>query len=319
MATLTQVCACAVRTRALFRSEQPNFESLYWSSLSAVLARLDMTVEEEDLTEEWCAVLCQLTRLQRLMLFDGRPRINRLNDPALQGVLKLDLPRLERLRVMCIAVHSIHLICPKLVELELGDVYLESISGMPGSLQKVDLALDRDTVPLQDILTPESARCLEELTVWQNGQPFTDAEALKALCLNGKLRCLRLDYPTFHAGAFSVGAVWQAVPQTLQELTLTLPLNEGIPRILESFLSLTMLSLGHSETSLMHLDRPLDPFLEMPRLEKLELYSSWDAKEKPGADMCMWTPPALRYLGLAEKRIMQMQIKSPGRSITLVY
>ena len=107
------------------------------------------------------------------------------------------------------------------------------------------------------------------------------------------------------------------MPQTLQRLTLALPLDQGIPRILER--SLRILTLDHSEDTRMHLDRPLDPFLDLPRLEKLALHSWWGSEMTIGMGMCMWTPPALRYLGLAENCIMQMQATPPGRSITLDY
>ena len=141
---------------------------------------------------------------------------------------------------------------------------------------------------------------------------------IKALCLNGKLRCITMDAAT-HAGAFSVKAAWQAVPQTLQEVYIGLPLDEGIPRILEQLPNLISLLLKHSGQCRMHLDRPLDPFLDMPRLEKLELHYSWKQTLMDGTHICMWTPLPLNFLGLADKRVMQMRAASPGRFITFIY
>ena len=155
--------ACAVSTRAVFTPEQPNFEPLYWSSLSAVLSCLNISVEGEIITEEWSAVLCQLTRLERLKLFDVMYPTS--DTPVSQGILKLNLPQLEGLSITR-TMHFLHLICPKLEELTLTDVDLKSIRGMPSSIQKVRLALARDSVPLQDVLPAESVRSLEKLAEW---------------------------------------------------------------------------------------------------------------------------------------------------------
>ncbi|CAL5222954.1 g5393 [Coccomyxa viridis] len=65
--------------------------------------------------------------------------------------------------------------------------------------------------------------------------------------------------------------------------------------------------------------RTLDPFLSMLRLERLELQSRLGLAVRAGGRVSLWTPPALRLLGLAEKRIRQMQRTSPGRTITLIY
>ena len=312
---INSVCACAVMARLLFAPEHPGFDSQYWNSLSTVLAHLELCTQEERLTEGTSAALCQLTRLQRLRLTSFADTSARTEF----GMIKLDLPLLQQLTIQCLNLNAIHLKCPNIGELVLYDLSVRSFSGMPNGIRKVHLDRTREWVPFQEFLPAHSTTSLEELVIVGDGPQFTDPEAVKTLCLNGKMRCLRMDSAAAHAGAFLVDASWQAAPRTLQEISLSLPLDEGIPRILEQLPNLTSLVLKHSGQCRMHLDRPLDPFIDMPKLEKLELHSSWNLDLMDGTHMCMWTPPALKLLGLAEKRIMQMRVTSPGRYITLLY
>lgn len=292
--------------------------------MSSVLTRLELSIEQEELTVDMSATLCQLTRLQKLGLSADMDTYRDTKNS--KATLTLSLPRLEELKIISIALELMCLRCPKLRELVLEEVALEDFDGMPDSIQKLRLDLD-DSVDLEVIVPAHSARMLEELLLLGiEGSDFSKPAAVQDLCLNGRLKCLRMTHASFHAGAFSVGAIWHAVPQTLQDVTLALPLNVGIPTILEQLPSLRTLSLTHSKCNHMHLDRPLDPFLDMPRLEMLELHSDWsgdlvDDEGNPIVDtgMCRWTPLALRFLGLAEKRIKQMQRASPGRSMTLSY
>lgn len=234
-------------------------------------------------------------------------------------MINLDLPLLQQLEIKNLNFEAIHMKCPQLRELSLYNLSVKSFFGMPSSIRKVRFEHGREWMPCQDVLPAESTPLLEELEILSDSPCFTDPKAFKTLCLNGKLRCLRMDFAAAHAGAFSANASWQSIPRTLQEVSLGLPLNEGIPRILEQLPNLTRLSLKHDGECCMHLDRPLDPFSDMPRLEKLELESSWNEDWMAGARMCMWTPDGLGFLGLAAKRIVQMRKRSPRRSITLVY
>ena len=302
---------------ALFKPEELGFEAQYWSTLSTALTDLELSIEEERLTQGTSVSLCQLTRLQRL-------RLSSLMDTSARtefGMINLDLPLLQHLEIEDLNFEAIHLKCPQLEELWLDNLSVKSFSGTPNSIRKVHVDHGREWLPFQKVLPAHSSSSLEELVIETDAPRFTDPEAVKALCLNGKMRCLRMDSAAAHAGAFSANASWQAVPQTLQEVSLGLPLDKGIPRILEQLPNLMSLSLTHSGQCRMHLDRPLDPFLDMPRLETLELQSSWNKQLMAGMHMCMWTPLALSFLGLAARRIMQMQLQatSPGRSITLTY
>ena len=281
-----------------------------------MLTHLELSTQEERLTEGTSTALCQLTRLLYL-------RLSSLSDTSARtkfGMVKLDLPLLQQLTIECLNLEAIHLKCPQLEELMLYSLLVKSFSGMPDGVRKVHLHRTREWVPFQEFLPVHSTTSLEDLAIEHDGPGFTDAEAMKAVCLNGRLRCLKVDYAAAHAGAFSVRASWQAIPRTLQEVSLSLPLDEGIPRILEQLPNLTSLALKHSGQCRMHLDRPLDPFIDMPRLEKLELHSSWNLELMDGTRirMCMWTPLALGFLALAQKRIMQMQATSPRRSIALI-
>ena len=281
-----------------------------------MLTHLELSSEEESLTEGMSAALCQATRLQRLRLITHYDKEKSVTTEL--GIMNLNLPLLQRLEIRWLRMNYIQVRCPQLGELVLGEMPLSSFRGMPNSIRKVSLTLHKGSAPVQEIMPLHSAMALEELTILEETNGFTDPEAVMALCLNGKLRCLRMDSPAAHAGAFSVNASWQAIPRTLQEVSLSLPLDEGIPRILEQLPNLMSLSLKHTRQCRMHLDRPLDPFLDMPKLMTLELQSSWNKDVMDGTGVCMWTPIALGFLGLAEKRIMRMQKMSPKRSITLI-
>lgn len=316
----------AVKWEGLFPPEEPKFVDWYWSSMAAVLTSLELSIDVDEVHKGISATLCQLTRLERLGLADAPGNIAQT---ALEpmATLSLDLPLLEWLEITEVDLGLIKLSCPKLVELVLENVLLMGFRGMPDSIQKVSLTLSDGSVPLQEIIPAHSAKSLEELLVLTNathcegeiGQGFTDPEVVKEVCLNGKLRRLVMEDVSFHAGAFSVAALWQAIPHTLEDVSLELALDEGIPRILEELINLTALCPEHAGGSCMHLDRPLDPFLDMLRLESLQLLSCWNRGLLDGTGMRMWSPPALRFLGLAEKRIRQMQLTPPGRSISLTY
>ena len=121
--------------RLLFAPEQPSFESQYWKSLSTALTHLEISTEEERLTNDTSSALCQLTRLQRLRLTSLADTDARIAS----GIINLDLPLLQQLRIECLIFEAIHLKCPKLEELELYRVSVKSFSGMPSHIRKVHL------------------------------------------------------------------------------------------------------------------------------------------------------------------------------------
>lgn len=82
--------------------------------------------------------------------------------------------------------------------------------------------------------------------------------------------------------------------------------------MLEQLTNLTSLSFRHTDEHYMSLDRSLEPLLELPSLQELKFYFY---NRKPNTSL--WTPAALRLLGLAQQRTMEME-KAPGsKSINL--
>ena len=158
---------------------------------------------------------------------------------------------------------------------------------MPSSIQKVVSQLYEESVPLKEIIPASSPKQLEVLVLGM-GFKTTDHATVQQICLNGRLK--RLRGPAHRASA--VSASWPAVPHTLEEVALDLPLGEGLPTILEQLLNLTMLIIRHKRSGgCAHLDRPLDPFLAMPRLisfliKKLELGCDWDGDALSRGTQC---------------------------------
>lgn len=70
--------------------------------------------------------------------------------------------------------------------------------------------------------------------------------------------------------------------------------------------------------SLMHLDRPLDPFPGLPSLKSLQFFVDKGIGQGHRG-YSNWSVPALVLLGQAEKRILDLQRVSGGRSIKLRY
>ena len=267
------------------------------------------------MTEDMSAVLSQLTRLVSLYIHGGECSVH---PEQVQAIVNLDLPLLERLELNCFGQTSVRLKCPSLTDLALDSITLQSFFGMPSTIQKLSINLLRGSVLLGELLPAHCAKALEHLDITEEYRT-EDPEIVKRLLFNGKLR--RFTFSTFgNPPTPFFMASWQAVPQTLQHVDLYVPQEEGIPKILEQIVSLKSLSLRYNGDSYMHLDRPLDPFLDTPELEELRLWSdSWSRDEVKGTGMCMWTPGALTVLALAEKRIMQMRRADPRRSITLSY
>ncbi len=291
------------------------YEEHYWVSLAAGLTRLKLNCAQDLMKEDRCALLSQLTRLQRLELCGGQTSVDPEHEPA---VFNLDLPLLERLKLSGFGLASIKLNCPELGELHLDSVAVRSFTGMPSRVRRVHLSLLEQSLSVEEVLPGNSRRLLESLYLCEDHR-VADTATIQEVCLNGRLRCLTIISEHGTVEAFSANASWQALPQALQHLSLSLHLDNGIPAILEQFRSLETLSLRHSnvESSFMHLDRPLDPFLDMPRLDTLRLESDWDIYGVE--DSVAWTPAGLKFLGMAEKRIMQMRLTSPGRVFTLRY
>ena len=263
--------ARADKTQALFGTGNRALEFQYWSSMSTVLTRLELLLPRETLREDRSAGLCQLTRLNRLVLHSEGDQPVPAED--IIASIRLDLPLLDGLCLSRFGATQVRLNCPKLQKLLFLGVVLKSFSGMPHSIRFVRVSLIKGSVPVKAIFPADSGKLLEELSTLEDAEEVTEPETFRGLCLNGRLKHLsikfgetKLECDGAAAGAFSVHAPWQVVPKTLKDVCLDLPLDQGIPIILEQLLSLEKLSLRHSKRTRMHLDRRLDPCLDMPRL-----------------------------------------------------
>ena len=304
-------CACAVSAKALFTTELS--ASHFWSCMSTSLTHLELHFTEE-FTEDMSAILCKLTGLQRLDLFGDISSAYSVPE----AVIILDLPLLRELTVGCFWSTIIRLDkCPKLQELSVCDVDISGLLRLPSSIRKVWFHLLEGSEPLEEVFPAQSTKLLEDMSIGYFCKSKEPA-IVQELCLNGKLKRLSID-AIAASKAFDVGALWRAVPVTLEDVTLELSLDKGIPVILEQLPRLTSLSLRHNGPHAAHLTRPLDPFLNMPMLEKLEL-SQWNDKDAVSrGTKVAWTAVALRFIGMAENRIMQMRLTPPRRSITFIY
>lgn len=142
------------------------------------------------------------------------------------------------------------------------------------------------------------------------GQPELFKDAYNA----NHLQTLYTDHPW--EALLPTRAPWQGLPCNLRNVCLRLPLDRGIPFVLEQLSRLERLNLVHAGDGPMHLDRPLDPFLNMRGLIFLTLGR---AMHLPVQGVGLWTPAALRLLGMADRCILQMQRACSGRSIRFHY
>ena len=74
----------------------------------------------------------------------------------------------------------------------------------------------------------------------------------------------------------------RGLPYNLRQVTLWIPLNNGIPMVLEQLSNLERLAIHDEGAGQMHLDRSLIAFLDMPRLSKLRLYGDKHEREDLG-------------------------------------
>ena len=90
--------------------------------------------------------------------------------------------------------------------------------------------------------------------------------------------------------------------------------------VLEKLAKLKKLEIIDAGTGRMHLDRPLDPFLDMANLKVLtfcgKLHMVGEAAKHLQVD---FTPDASKFLELAAKRIEEGTLKPRGRKLILKY
>ena len=230
----------------------------------------------EDIDTETCSALKCLTRLRCLELHGTHNGNNIAN-------IQLQLPQLKWFTLHEFWEATILLDCPQLKGLMLLKLkQLQEISGLPDSTERLQLEdLGAGSVPLEQILQEQGLKHLSRLDL-QN--------------CPGMLR-------------------WQDLPLSLEHLALWLPLDKGIHPALEQLTRLTNLMLGHVGEGLMHLTRPLEPFLDMASLVILNLQTPLLGR----GNSDWWTPAALGLLGLADRHVLRMQSVPGGKKFRLTY
>ena len=264
----------------------PEFFTQYSGAMSSFLTNLKITFEGA-ITPETSLALSQLTQLQGLSL-EGA------GDSA---AIQLQLPCLLRLVLHDFRGITVSLNCPQLKDVKMSNLdLLEDMSGMPDGIESLWIyGLGIGSVPLEQMLP---AQGLKDLVLLHLKECPGKATAIRKAYNPSKLRSLTADDEWLPLLPFQ--APWQDLPYNLVDLSLMLPLSDGIPLVFEQLGNLEGLEFWHVGEEQMHLNRSLDPFLDMPRLVYLGLYGDQDKK----LDLGRWTTDALRLLGLADRRIM---------------
>lgn len=305
--------SCAGVAKSLFGSPGPHgpeYVHQYWGTLASSLTDLDVEIGSE-FTEATSAALCQLSNLLCLNLLN----VEGEDDPyVIRGHFSLHLPMLEKLSISRFIDVTVELQGPHLKSLSLVDLYpLQALSGMPMNLEQVEVGdVQNGSVRLESIFRSQKLEKLKSLDMMRTGS-FADPGSVGPCCFSSNLTKLTTDCDV--ENLFSTKAPWSGLPSNLQQLEVHTSLKHGIPMVLEQLTSLRGLSIRSVPfKSLMHLDRPLDPFLDLPSIESLHFRG-----DLPFYGYSTWSAPALVLLGQAEKRIADMQRVPGGRSIKLRY
>ena len=303
---------------ALAGAHRSDFVEPFWAILASTLTKLKLRYGHE-IGPATTSALCQLTRLRHLSL-DGVSTPED-NDGAIAHVT-LSLPWLQKLTIADFSHVKLSLDCPRLKDLQLIGLHpLEALDGLPRGIERVkcrDLA--EGSLSIADIFQGHKLELLKDLDIDRESEAFEDPEAVKVL-----KRWLRNSMLTSFCAAcpleklVPLGGPHCELPNSLQYLWVHVPLNKGIPVVLEQLTNLRSLSImSTTREGLMHLDRPLDPFLDMVHLEVLNLQGQyWSADQVHSA--ISWTLDGLRLLGLASRRILQGNLLPPGRKLALTY
>ena len=271
------------------------YMSQYWGLLSSVLTKLKIEFGE-DVTAETSSALNQLTQLQGLMV-SGTSR-------SVAATMHLQLPQLTKLSFVNLDSTTISLNCPLVKSLKLVCLGpLQEMSRLPDGLETLRLIqLAGGSVPLEQMLPVQGLKHLSHLGLQDCPG---EASAVREAYIPSNLTSLDI-YSEAWAQLLPSQPPWQALPCNLKRLSVKLPLDDGIPLVLEQLSNLEFLNLSHVGTGPMHLTQPLDPFLEMASLTRLSFSGD---KDEP-LELGKWTPAARRLLGLAERRALHMPQKA---------
>ena len=292
----------------------------YWATLATRLRHLEVLFEA-DLPEDMSSALSQLSNLCSLRLQGGDED---MGGRVYDGHIGLHLPMLKSVCLVNFENATVLLDCPKLAHLSLEDLCpLQAFSGLPCNLQSLCLrGLGAGSVPLETIFTSQELGKLKELEVIDcPGDPRN----VSTCCFSSNLTSLRTSCDL--GLLFPTKAPWQGLLLSLIVLDIIMPMERGIPLVLEQLTSLEHLSISTlTSRSPMHLDRPLDALLNLPRLKSLIFRGDWMYRGLLTHDYDVmvdsfsnWTAPALVLLGLAQKRVLDMQRAPGGRNVDLSY
>jgi hypothetical protein len=183
------------------------------------------------------------------------------------ATFSLHLPMLRSLCLHCFKNATVVLDCPKLAKLALDDFCpLQAFSGMPCSLQYLTLrGLGAGSVPLETIFTSQKLGKLKQLEITDcPGDPRN----VSTCCFSSNLTSLHTSCDL--RVLFPTKAPWTGLLLGLKYVDIQKPMERGIPLVLEQLTNLEHLIISTPTCKTpMHLDRPLDALLELPRLERL--------------------------------------------------
>ena len=268
------------------------------ASLAGNLTHLDISFDRL-LGGATIMPLNQLSRLQSLSL--------QLN--CWSADVQLSLPQLQNLRISAVQHAWLTLMCPQLKSLQVtNNIPLETIDGIPDGIEDLSLLsllTSRDCSGcLHDIFWGRRLEQLRSLDVLLSPRSYDSpvaSQVIKQVLREGKLTTFMTNCPLEQLT--SLTGPQCALPISLQVLGLHLPLDKGIPVVLEQLTNLRSLNVIDTEWGTMHLNRCLDPpFLNMKHLGCLSCMG------KPAYSECAhmryeWTPEALEFLMLARARL----------------
>ena len=259
------------------------------------------------------SVLHQTTRLQRLSLHGAKTsRFPKAN-------LELALPELKRLSLQGFSNVQISLNCPRLEELCLQFLRpLESLQGLPQTLNWISLKhLGKGSLPLEKIFQEQRLEQVRLLQLRLRPETYEDPcalEVIERVLRNGRLQTLSTDCPPVKL--VLIEGLQCLLPFSLRKLELHICLKGGIPVVLEQLQKLQKLQFVDTGEGHLHLDRPLDPFLDMADLVLLTFSGKHSRAGQVAKPLCS-TPDAHKFLGLARQRIAEGDIKPHGRTVLL--
>ena len=292
-----------------------NFARSYWANLAGSLTVLR---HSSPLGHATSSALNQLARLRKLSLVGADTE----SSPSAGGHIELAMSQLSDLTIAHFLHVRVSLSCPRLKELEMEDLRpLEALEGIPQGITRVWLRnLELGSLSLEDILHGHRLQELTSLGVVMAPGLYDNprtVDCFKQVFRHGRLTTRRTNCPLELLGPLAGPEC--PLPSSIQSLALDIPLHRGIPVFLEQLTNLRSLVAVNTGEGPVHLDRPLNPFLDMAHVRTLVF--GCVISEMPGQAERFhhWTPDALKFFGLATRRILEGGLMPCGGTVTLKY